>query len=318
MDPLTGLLSGPRAHGAFVIEAVGSPPWSIRIEDEAPLTVLAMIGGQVQIWFDGQAPVALGPGDVALVKGPDHYTVADQPDRQPTVRVDADQHCYLIGPDDPVGQKMPDDSFFGTRSWGNDPDGSIHMLVGTYLIDSEVGRGLLDSLPPLARLGPADWDGPVVALLADEVGRDGPGQEVVLDRLLDLVLVTMVRAWFDRPDSVAPRWFLGRADPVVGDALQRLHDRPDHRWTVAELAREAGVSRAALARRFTDLVGEPPMTFLTNWRLTLAADLLCEPSETVTSVAAKVGYQSPYAFSSAFKRSRGMSPRDYRAARIGG
>ncbi len=312
MDPLTGLLSGPRAHGAFVIQAVGSPPWSVRIEDEAPLTLVAMMRGELSVWFDDGRTLSLKPGDIALIRGPDPYTMADVHGREPTVRVDPDQNCYTID-----GLKLPDDAYFGTRSWGNDPDGPIHLLVGTYLIDSEVGRGLLDSLPPVAKLGPEDWDSPVVGLLADEVGRDAPGQQVVLDRLLDLLLVTSVRAWFDRPDGDAPRWFLGRADPVIRETLQRLHERPDHPWTVADLAQEAGLSRAALARRFTEVVGEPPMTFLTNWRLTLAADLLCEPAETVTSVATKVGYGSPYAFSSAFKRSRGMSPRDYRTTRIG-
>jgi AraC-like DNA-binding protein len=312
MDPLTGLLSGPRAQGAFVIEAVGSPPWSIRVEDEAPLTVMAQMAGQVTMWFDDGEPSTLRPGDIALVRGPDHYTVADRPGREPTVRVDVDQRCYTMD-----GHQLPDDNFFGTRTWGNDPDGSIRMLIGTYPIDGEVGRGLLDSLPRLARLGAQEWDSPVVALLGDEIARDAPGQPVVLDRLLDLVVVSAVRAWFERPDSDAPRWFRGRADPVVADTLQRIHDRPDHRWTVAELAGEAGLSRAALARRFTDAVGQPPMTFLAEHRLSLAADLLCQPAETVTSVAAKVGYASPYAFSSAFKRARGVSPRAYRLERIG-
>ncbi len=316
MDPLTGLLSGPRAHGAFVIQAVGSPPWSVRIEDEAPLTVVAMVRGRLAVWFDGGQPMVFEPGDIALIRGPDHYTMADRFDRPPTVRVDPDQRCWAIGGNGDADQELPDGGYFGTRSWGNDPDGPIHLLVGSYAIDSEVGRGLLDSLPTVARLAPDEWDSPVVAMLADEVGRDAAGQEVVLDRLLDLLLVTAVRAWFDRPGAEAPRWFRGRADPVIGDTLQRLHDQPDHRWTVADLAREAGLSRAALARRFTDVVGEPPMTFLTNWRLTLAADLLCQPAETVSSVAAKVGYGSPYAFSSAFKRSHGVSPRQYRAGRV--
>lgn len=316
MDPLTGLLSGPRAQGAFVIQAVGTPPWSVRIEDEAPLTVLAQMRGELSLWFDQGDPIRLGPGDMALVRGPEHYTMADEVGRPPTVRIDRDQNCWLMG-DDGDEEKLPDDGFFDTRSWGNDPDGPIHLLVGTYPIDGEVGRGLLDALPTVAHLGPNDWDSPVVGLLADEVANDAPGQAVVLDRLLDLLLVTSVRAWFNRTSDDAPRWFRGRADPVVGATLQLIHDRPEQPWTVAALAREAGLSRAALARRFTDVVGQPPMTFLTDWRLTLAADLLCQPTETVSSVATKVGYASPYAFSSAFKRSRGVSPRQYRTTRIG-
>ena len=99
---------------------------------------------------------------------------------------------------------------------------------------------------------------------------------------------------------------------MIGHALRLLHHNPAHPWTVAELARETGLSRAALARRFTELVGEPPMSFLTSWRIALAADLLLEPGATVGSVAPQVGYSSPFALSTAFKRVRGMSPQQYR------
>jgi AraC-like DNA-binding protein len=93
-----------------------------------------------------------------------------------------------------------------------------------------------------------------------------------------------------------------------------LHHNPSHPWTVAALADATGVSRAALARRFNELVGEPPMSFLTGWRIALAADLLREPGATIGSVADQVGYGSPFALSTAFKRVRGVSPREYRAA----
>ncbi len=162
-----------------------------------------------------------------------------------------------------------------------------------------------------------EWDSPFIPLLVDEMVKDQPGQDVILDRLLDLLLMSAMRAWFDRPESEAPGWYLAQSDPAMGSALRMLHNNPAHPWTVAELAEEAAMSRSALARRFTDVVGEPPMTFLTNWRLTLAADLLCEPGNTIGSVARQVGYASPYALSAAFKRVRGISPRDHRLARTG-
>jgi AraC-like DNA-binding protein len=157
------------------------------------------------------------------------------------------------------------------------------------------------------------WETPLVGYLADEVTRDEPGQEAVLDRLLDLLLIAALRAWFARPDAPVPGWYRAHGDPVIGPALRLLHNDPARPWTVESLARETGVSRAALARRFTDLVGEPPMTFLTSWRLTLAADLLREPGATVTSVARQVGYGSPFALSAAFKRDRGISPAQFRS-----
>ena len=153
-----------------------------------------------------------------------------------------------------------------------------------------------------------------MGLLAEEIVKDDPGQEAVLDRLLDLLLIAVLRAWFAREDADAPGWYRAYSDPVVGRALRLIHDDPARPWTVAELAAEAGVSRAALARRFTELVGEPPMTFLTDWRLSLAADLLLEPDATIGSVAHQVGYSTPFALSTAFKRVRGISPRQYRLA----
>ena len=158
-----------------------------------------------------------------------------------------------------------------------------------------MSRRLLAVLPPLLVLPASSWESPLVGLLADEVVRDEPGQEVVLDRLLDLLVIAVLRAWFSRPEAEAPAWYRAHGDPVVGRALRMLYNNPAHPWTVAGLAAETGVSRAALARRFTDLVGEPPMSFLTGWRLALAADLLREPGATVGRVAAQVGYGSPFA-----------------------
>jgi AraC-like DNA-binding protein len=186
------------------------------------------------------------------------------------------------------------------------------MLIGTYQMRGEVSRRLLEALPSLVVLPDGAWNRSLVPLLGDEIVKDDPGQEVVLDRLLDLLLISVLRTWFARPDSGAPAWYRADSDPVVGRALRMLHNNPAASWTVASLAAATGVSRAALARRFTDLVGEPPMSYLTGWRLTLAADLLREPDATVGAVARQVGYSSPFALSAAFKRVRGISPQEHR------
>ena len=122
----------------------------------------------------------------------------------------------------------------------------------------------------------------------------------------------MLRAWLASPDAGAPGWHRAQSDPIVGRALSLLHDDPAHAWTVAELAARTGVSRASLARRFHDLVGEPPMSYLTGWRLTLAADMLRSADATIGTVARRVGYGSSFALSAAFKRARGLSPQQYR------
>jgi AraC-like DNA-binding protein len=309
MDAVAGLLDGPRARDAFLLRSSMDPPWSLRIEDEAPLTIVALVRGEAWIVPEDAPADHLGEGDVAVIRGPDPYTVADDPATAPQAVIHPGQRCTT-----PEGDDLPSTmDFFGVRTWGNAPDGATVMLTGTYELEGEVSRRLLRALPMRLIVRGADWDQPLVPLLADEIVKDQPGQEAVLDRLLDLLLIAALRAWFARPDGAAPGWYRAHADPIVGPALRMLHHNPGEPWTVARLAHEIGVSRAALARRFNTLVGEPPMTFLTRWRIALAADLLREPGATLAAVADQVGYASPFALSAAFKRVRGVSPQAYRA-----
>lgn len=290
-----------------MLRSVMSPPWSLRVLAESPLTVLAVASGEVWIVPDVGENVRLGPGDVAVTHGSGHYCVADDPATSPQIVIYPGQQCYSM-----TGEPLEAPLSHGVRTWGNDPNGSTVMLVGAYEALSEVSGRLLAALPPVLSLAHDEWNCPLIPLLCDEVVKDHPGQESVLDRLLDLLLIAILRAWFDRPEAEAPAWYRAQGDPIVGRALRVMQANPAHQWTVASLAAEAGVSRAALARRFSELVGEPPMTYLTGWRLSLAADLLREPEETVGSVAQKVGYRSPFALSTAFKRVRGVSPMEYR------
>jgi AraC-like DNA-binding protein len=307
MDAVAGLLDGPRARGAFLLRSSMDPPWSLRIQDEAPLTLVAMVRGDAWIVPDDGEAVRLERDDVAIVRGPEPYLVADDPGTAPQAIIHPGQRCTT-----PDGQDVEIMADQGVRTWGNSADGATVMLTGTYNLDGEVSGRLLRALPGLIVLRAGEWDCPVIPLLAAEIVKDEPGQEAVLDRLLDLLLIAVLRAWFARPEAGAPGWYRAHGDPIVGPALRLLHHNPSRSWTVAELARETGVSRAAFARRFNDLVGEPPMSFLTGWRIALAADLLREPGATVGSVAHQVGYGSPFALSTAFKRLRGMSPQQFR------
>jgi AraC-like DNA-binding protein len=316
MDAVAGLLDGPRARGAFLLRSSMNPPWSLMVRDEAPLCVVAVVRGEAWVAFaeDGAggggtppaagAPTRLVAGDIAVIRGPDHYVVADQPGREPIMHILPGELC--VTPDGAEVKPMAD---LGVRLWGNALDGETQLVTGTYLLEGEVSGRLLRALPRLLSLR---LDSPLVGLLAGEIVKDAPGQEAVLDRLLDLLLIATLREWFARAD--APGWYRAYEDPVVGPALRMLHHEPARSWTVADLARAVGVSRAALARRFNELVGEPPMAFLTGWRIALAADLLREPGTTIGAVAEQVGYGSPFALSTAFKRVRGVSPAQYRAA----
>jgi len=283
------------------------PPWSVRIQDRAPLSLVAVVRGEACVVPESGEAVRLRPRDVAIMRGPDPYTFADDPATPPQAVIHPGQHCTT-----PEGEDLAQAMDLGVRTWGNRPDGSAMMLIGTYEKSGEISQRLLTALPGLVVLRADAWDSPLIPMLAEEIVKDDPGQEVVLDRLLDLLLVAVLRAWFSRPEAKAPAWYRANSDPLVGRALRMLHNNPAHPWTVATLAAATGVSRAALARRFTELVGEPPMTFLAGWRLALAADLLSEPDATVGAVARQVGYGSSFALSTAFKRVRGISPREYR------
>jgi AraC-like DNA-binding protein len=308
MDAIAGLLDGPRARGAFVLRSVLDPPWSIRIQDEAPLTLVAVVRGEAFVLPDGGEGVCLHRGDVSILRGPDHYTVADDPASEPQVLIHPGQRCTT-----PDGDELTQMRDLGVRTWGNSPHGATIMLTGTYQLEGEVSQRLLRALPPLMVLPSDAWDTPLVELLAEEVVKDEPGEEAVLDRILDLLLIAGLRSWFTRPEAEPPAWYRAYADPVVGRALRMIQNNPAHPWTVAALAEATNVSRATLARRFAALVGEPPMTFLTGWRLALAADLLLEPEASLSRVAGQVGYGSAFAFSTAFKRVRGVSPNEFRA-----
>ncbi len=307
MDTLGGLLDAPRARGAFALRAVMRSPWSLRILASSPVTLIAGVTGELWVIPCDGEPVRVGPGDVAVTRGPDHYNVADSPTTPPTVVVHPGQRCC-----DLEGKSVSEEMTHGVRTWGNDPLGDTMFLVGAYEHLSDISDRLLRALPPVLSLAHGEWESPLVSLLCDEVVKDEPGQAAVLDRLLDLLLTALLKAWFAQRDASRPEWWRFQGDRIVEKALRIMHDKPAHAWTLDSLAAETGASRSSLARRFQDLVGEPPMKFLKNWRMALAADLLCQPDETVGTVADKVGYATPFAFSAAFKRVRGLSPREHR------
>ncbi|MEU6679122.1 AraC family transcriptional regulator [Streptomyces sp. NPDC046925] len=192
------------------------------------------------------------------------------------------------------------------------------LITGAYQLDGAVGRRLISMLPPLLVVPSGEDCLPILELIAAEVAADRPGRQYVMDRMLDWMLACTLREWFDLPDACPPSWYRALGDEVVGPALHAMHDEPSRPWTVASLAARGQVSRAAFARQFAELVGRPPMAYLTEWRMTLAAELLAEPGATVASVAGQVGYADGFGFSDAFKRTRGIAPSGYRASLAAG
>jgi AraC-like DNA-binding protein len=145
------------------------------------------------------------------------------------------------------------------------------------------------------------------------VGR--PGADTVLTRLAELMFIEVLRRYLEELPPGQTGWLAGLRDEVVGRVLTLLHDRPGHPWTLEELAREAASSRTNVARRFAEVVGQPPMQYLTQWRMQVAANLLVRSGTKIAAIATDVGYDSEAAFSRAFKRATGLAPGAWRQVR---
>jgi AraC-like DNA-binding protein len=307
MDAVSELLADVRARGAVFRQTIMRSPWALRMSSGAPLTLATVLRGHAWIVPDQHEPVLIGVGDIAVIRGDVSYTVADSPATTPSLVVTSADYC--------PGAEGIERTSGPARTCGTPVDGAAVLLSGAFERRGELSERLLQALPAVLVVPAKDSLSPSAEMVAEEVARDRPGQQMVLDRLLDLMLVSALRSWFDNPDTDAPAWCRALDDPVVGSALRLLHDTPAHSWTVADLAIKVGVSRAALARRFTALVGEPPMAYLTSWRIDLAADLLRKTDHTVGTIARKVGYANAFALSVAFKRLRGTRPSDHRSPR---
>jgi AraC-like DNA-binding protein len=310
VDVLSDLLHRAGAGNALVRQLIQRPPWSLTFADAPALTMVATLGGHGSVRRgDTGATAGLAAGDIVLIKG-GPYTIADDPSTPAQVVIRGGRKLVVGGPDDAARANRR----LAPRTYGDGlPDATI-MLRAAFDLRGAVAEHLLDILPPLAAVPAGARTRPALDLLAAETARDEPGQDAVLHRLLDLVLVVALRAWCAGPPTTLPTFYRALADPATGHALRLMHEAPGHRWTVAGLAAEAGMSRAAFAARFSGLVGKPPLAYLTGWRMTLAADLLRDSEATIATVARQVGYEDPFAFSVAFKRNRGASPSIWRIA----
>jgi AraC-like DNA-binding protein len=300
MDALADLLGRARATGALFARTDVHGVGGLVLPATAPLSLHLVTRGRLWYAVGGGVPRPLDDADVLLVRAPTVVSVladADQP-AEPLEALLARPGAPLPGP--------------GVRHLVlPGPGEPATLLCGAYELAGSVCDRLLAALPAVVHVRAEGRLARVVELLVEEVAGTDPGQQTALDRLLDLLLVHVLRQHFEQ--HPAPRWYDGSADPYVGPALRALHADPARAWTVESLARTAGLSRAAFARRFTATVGEPPLTYLTGWRMALAQDALLREGTTLAAVAREVGYSSEYALSAAFTRHVGQAPSHWRA-----
>lgn len=310
MDTLTEVLDNIRASGALIGQNLLTAPWSVCVETGATITVGAMLRGDSWILRDGADPVHLDTRDLVVLTGQESAVLASDPAGT------AEPTCILTA--DGVRAEAAEPFLDGERLGRTEPGGGSPLLAehallaGSFPTSGRIAERLLGSLPPLLVVPRAQQRSRALDFLELEIENNEPGQQAVLDRLLDIVLIGALRDWFALPGASAPAWYGAASDPVVGPALDALHAEPSRDWRVETLARRAQVSRATFARRFAEVMGEPPISYLAGWRLCLAADLLQKSEDTLDSVARQVGYSNGYALSAAFTREYGIRPSQYR------
>src|SRR6185437_14446714 len=301
MDVLTDLLQRSSARGAAFSRTTAHGEWGLRFGGGAALAVHVVAEGEVHVWTTRpDQAVRLLPGDVVLVREPAAQHLAHAPGA-PCLPAAA-----VMSPGTGVSNRM---------SLGEPADGARAMFFcGAYRFEGDLCQSLLASLPDLLPMRPAAGSTlrATLDLLAGEMLRDEPGQQTMLDRLLDVALVQILREHFSSRDDAAPGWFRASADERVGAALRALHADPGRAWTVADLADEAALSRSAFARQFTELVGLAPLAYLNDWRMALARERLRDTEARLAAIATALGYASEFSFAAAFKRHHGVAPGRWR------
>lgn len=293
LDPLSNVLTvlGARSTGRTRLEAGGD--WALSFPEKNRLKLVAVVRGHCWICLPRQEPRHVAEGDVLLI-GNMSYAIASHP---------------RIAPVDGV-------SLYAGRDSVRLGDGDQAVLLGAGILFERQGSGfLLDALPPflkVQRASPAAFAvRGILDLLDGEVDRHRMGGALVTSRLSEVLVVEAIRAYVHDAAQVNISWIGALGDRYIGAALGLMHEEVDHAWTVAALASRVGMSRSAFASRFAQKVGQPPLEYLTRWRMMLARRLLAETDLDVASIALRVGYLSPSAFGHAFKRMFGSAPKRF-------
>jgi AraC-like DNA-binding protein len=313
MDPLSDLLRVVRLDGAYFYPVEAAEPWAVssaparelspRIlpRSEHLISYHVLLSGRCFGGLIGEELVELAAGDaIVFPHGDAHVMVSDRSARPAS---DFDTAAQ---------QRFPDVVLLGTGA-----SRPTSFICGYLGCDLRPFNPLLAALPRRMHMRglSATWLGGFTRQLTEESRLGRAGADTVITRLAELMFIEALRRYLEELPAGQTGWLAGLRDEVVGRALALLHARPAHPWTLAELARESASSRSRLAERFTEMVGLPPMQYLTRWRMQVAANLLAQGGAKVAGVASEAGYDSEAAFSRAFKKATGMAPGAWREAR---
>jgi len=292
-DPLSEVIALLQPRAVFSRRISGAGRWGVRYSAFGQPSFCAVLEGSCRLAVDGHSPHTLEAGDFVLLSATPGFTLSGfEPVR-------------LESFDPNVTSKILGEVRHGTR--GGRPD--VRLLGGWFVFDSPDAALLVSLLPSLVHVRGVERLSTLVRLVGEEASERRPGRELVLTRLVEVLLIEALRA---TPGEDAPPGLLrGLADPHLASAVRQLHGQLARSWTVAQLAKTAGLSRSAFFERFTRTVGLPPMEYLLAWRMAVAKDLLRRHDLSVGEVAERVGYGSASTFSTAFSRHVGRPPGRY-------
>lgn len=314
MDAFSEVLSGVKLKGAMFFSAEFSAPWAFlspparaltpTLAPGAPHLILFhfVVDGTARARLTGGPSLDLEPGDIVVFPhGDPHELSAGDP-------------AHKVEPESVI-RKIASRDLTTMRAGGGGK--STRFVCGYMACDPLLSGPILDGLPAMLKVNirtdsSGHWLEQSILHLVDEAASDRAGSEAMLAKLSEALFVDTLRRFVTGLPEQESGWLAGARDPVVGKSLALLHSRVHHAWTIAELAQEVGLSRSALVERFSRYLSEPPMAYLTGWRLRLAARALESTPRGVAEIASDVGYESEAAFNRAFKRTFGLPPARYR------
>jgi len=303
-DPLGSALHLLRMNGAFYCRTELTAPWGLGMPAmPGYLWFHVVLAGTLRLETPDAPPRTIAAGELALVpRGEGHALRSEAGVEAPDVLS--------------LQREAVSDRYEVLRHGGGGIAASL--VCGAVRLEHPAARNLIRALPPSILVGAgapgAEWIQSTLRLLAAEARHPRPGGEAVITRLADIIVIQAIRAWLETDPGARTGWLGAMRDPQIGRAIALVHDDPARDWTVAALAQELAMSRSAFAARFTELVGEPAMQYVTTWRMHLALAALQEGDATVAQLADRLGYRSEAAFARAFKRVIGVPPGAVRRA----
>lgn len=298
-DPLGEVLHMLHLTGTLYCRAEMTAPWGItmpRLIDSMMFVIVT--SGRCWLRMPGEKAVPLQQGSMVLLPHGTNYDLLSAPEGMPTPLFDI-----------PVN-KVSNRYEIMQHGGGGE---MTRATAGVVQFDHIAAKRLVALLPDVLRIDAwedeiGSWLQSTLSLIAREASAMRPGGETVMTRLADILVIQAIRTWLDRAPEANLGWLAALRDKQIGRTLALMHRQPEHDWSVADLAGEAGMSRSAFSARFTELVGQPAMQYLAQWRLHLARAQLLETREPVSTVASRAGYQSEAAFGRAFKQFFGTPP----------